>query len=160
MASKLDIFAQSNLLVIDEKDKFKWRGNLTQFKRFVEDILCVKGKWNTPGGGSRQIRNEKIGFRLYDTGTIITLCGPKVEEYNEKLRDIALAQEYKLDQQDQASHINASVDEHLLNVTDDLFGESVAQAEPSVCEIVNDEVASELVWVLPLKHAVNDIQIH
>jgi hypothetical protein len=29
----------------------------------------------------------------------ITLCGPKVEEYNEKFRDIALAQEYKLDQQ-------------------------------------------------------------
>jgi hypothetical protein len=34
-------FAQSNLLVIDEKDKFKWRGNLTQFDRFVEDILYV-----------------------------------------------------------------------------------------------------------------------
>jgi hypothetical protein len=29
----------------------------------------------------------------------------------------------------------------------------------SVCEIVNDEVASELVCALPLKHAVNDIQI-
>jgi hypothetical protein len=113
-------------------------------------------KWNTPGGGSKQIRNEKIGFRLYDTGTI-TLCGPKVEEYNEKLRDIA--QEYKLDQQDQARPANVSVDERLLNVADDLFGESVAQAESSVCEIVNDEVASELVCALPLKHSVNDIQI-
>ena len=89
----------------------------------------------SPGGGSRQIRNEKIGFRLYDIGTI-TLCGPKVEEYNEKLPDIA--QEYKLDQQDQASPVNVSTDERLLNVADDLFGESVAQAEPSVCEIVND----------------------
>jgi hypothetical protein len=96
------------LLVIDEKDKFKWRGNLTQFERFVEDILCVKGKWNTPGGGSRQIMNEKIGFRFYDTGTI-NLCGPKVEEYNEKLQDIA--QECKLDQQDQASPVNVSVDQ-------------------------------------------------
>ena len=73
------------------------------------------------------------------------------------MRDIA--QEYKLDQQDQASPVNVSTDERLLNVADDLFGESVAQAEPSVCEIVNDEVASELVCALPLKHAVNDIQI-
>jgi hypothetical protein len=45
-------------------------------------------------------------------------------------------------------------------VADDLYGESVAQAEPSVCEIVNDEVASELVCALPIKHAVNDIQMY
>jgi hypothetical protein len=38
--------------------------------------------------------------------------------------------EHNQQSQNQASPVNVSVDERLLNVADDLFGESVAQAEP------------------------------
>ena len=89
MASGLDRPAQSSLLVIDEKDKLKWRGNFEEFECFVEDILQVAGKWNVPGGGSRQITNEEIRIRLYDNGSV-TLLGPKAKEINETLRDMAV----------------------------------------------------------------------
>ena len=58
-----------------------------------------------------QIKNEEIGIRLCETGTI-TLCGPKVEElYSEILRDMTHACKLNQQSQDQASPVNVPIDE-------------------------------------------------
>ena len=37
-----------NLTICD--DKLRWNGKLDELKRFFSDILCLHGKWNSPGG--------------------------------------------------------------------------------------------------------------
>ena len=39
-------------------EKFKWRNNLTELKKFVQDSLGVKGKWSSPGGGNKKFKEE------------------------------------------------------------------------------------------------------
>ena len=138
MASGLNRPAQSSLLAIDEKDKFKWRGNFEEFEYFVEDILQVAGKWNVPGGGSKQITNEEIRIQLYDNGSV-TLLGPKAKEINEKLRDMAVVRKLnckefrlvniastlntnelnQLDQDQTCNRQTSFINESLLNTVDE-----------------------------------------
>ena len=166
----MDRPSQSSLLVIDEKDKLKWRGNFEEFEYFVEDILQVVGKWNVPGGGSRQITNEEIRIRLYDNGSV-TLLGPKAKEINEKLRDMVVVcklncKEFglvniastsstnelnKLDQDQTCNRQTSLVNESLLNTVDE-------RAVSNISKNTDAEVNSELMNVLPLEIVVKDMQ--
>ena len=170
MASGLDRPAQSSLLVIDEKDKLMWRGYFEEFEYFVEDILQVVGKWNVPGGGSRQITNEEIRIRLYDNGSV-TLLGPKAKEINEKLRDMAVVCKLnfkkfglvniastlstnelnQLDQDQTGNRQTSLINESLLNTVDE-------RAVSNITKNTDAEVNSKLMNVLPLEIVVKDMQ--
>ena len=39
-------------------ENLKWRNNLTELKKFVQDSLGVKGKWSSPGGGNKKFKEE------------------------------------------------------------------------------------------------------
>ena len=38
--------------------KLKWRNDFAELKKFVEDSLGIKGKWSSPGGGTKRFKEE------------------------------------------------------------------------------------------------------
>ena len=37
-----------------------WKGNLSQLKSFVQDVLKLTGKWSSPGGETKQFKSTEI----------------------------------------------------------------------------------------------------
>ncbi len=38
-------------------NKLKWTGDPERLKHFIEDIVSIKGKWSSPGGGSKRSKS-------------------------------------------------------------------------------------------------------
>ena len=51
----------TNMLMYDGKT-YRWTGNLSDLKSFVDDILNLKGKWTSPGGDAKLFSAAEAGF--------------------------------------------------------------------------------------------------
>ena len=51
----------TNMLMYDGKI-YRWTGNLSDLKSFVNDILNLKGKWTSPGGDAKLFSAADAGF--------------------------------------------------------------------------------------------------
>ena len=83
-----------NPLVDQSNGKFKWPGDFDLFKKFVEDILKIIGKWTSPRGSCKQIKTANITLRLYENGSVL-LEGPMVDEYRKILEQVAMISSQK-----------------------------------------------------------------
>lgn len=68
--------------------KLKWLGDFDSFRRFVEDILNIKGEWKVPRGSCRQLKTQDITIRWYENRSVL-LDGTMKDEYIGILKKIA-----------------------------------------------------------------------
>lgn len=89
MTDEISVKETVNPLAITDKGKCKWKGEFKSLQKFVEEVLEIKGKWTSPGGGSKQIKTEDISIRWYEQNQTITLSGSKAEECRRCLEHLA-----------------------------------------------------------------------
>lgn len=77
-------------LFITSKGKLKWNGSFNSLQQFVDEILNIKGKWSSPGGGSKVLQGDEIIIRwYYGNNNTLTLAGSCADELKLKLNSLA-----------------------------------------------------------------------
>jgi hypothetical protein len=51
--------------MLTSKRVYYWNGSLNELKSYIEDNLCWKGVWKSPGGGVKQFVNTKYSFKWH-----------------------------------------------------------------------------------------------
>ena len=49
--------------MLTSKRVYYWNGSLNELKSYIEDNLCWKGVWKSPGGDVKQFVNTKYSFK-------------------------------------------------------------------------------------------------
>ena len=52
----------STLIHVDG-DNYFWNGELSQLKRFVQNILKLTGTWTSPGGDTKQFKSNEVTLK-------------------------------------------------------------------------------------------------
>jgi lysophospholipase L1-like esterase len=76
-------------LIITEKGKLKWRGDLQRLQVFLDEVLNVKGKWST-ASGAKILKTDAITIRWYNQNESLTIGGPDTEEVQRTLKSKAV----------------------------------------------------------------------
>lgn len=79
---------QLKYLVLDDEETTKWNGDFKSLQNFVENSLKLKGKWSTPGGGSKLFQNDDLSIRWYTPSKSMKLAGPKLDDIKSKLESL------------------------------------------------------------------------
>ena len=61
-------------LIITEKGKLKWRGDLIMLQLFLDETLNIKGNWTT-ASGAKTLKNDKVTIRWYCQNESLTTIG-------------------------------------------------------------------------------------
>ena len=61
----MDVTKLKQFLSINKKEKLCWTGDFDSLKRFLNDILNVKGQWSSPGGEAKALYDEEVLIRWY-----------------------------------------------------------------------------------------------
>lgn len=96
-SEQIQVFSQESTasltakeLLITEKGKLKWRGDYGSLKSFLEDVLSIKGKWSSPGGGAKALNCEEVTIRWYCDNNTLTINGPEMERVKRSLDSLAI----------------------------------------------------------------------
>lgn len=71
-------------LNITEKGTLKWHGEFEGLTHLIEKLQLTKGRWSSPGGGSKLYESEEFSIRWYSTNGTITFKGNKASEIKTK----------------------------------------------------------------------------
>lgn len=76
-------------LFVTDKGKFKWCGEFKSLQLFVEKVLKIKGKWSSPGGGSKLFQSEDLSMRWYGSKETLTVGGQNSVDVKTLLSELA-----------------------------------------------------------------------
>ena len=68
-------------LIITEKGKLKWRGDLITLQLFLDETLNIRGNWTT-ASGAKTLKNENVIIRWYTYNESLTIGGSDAEKVN------------------------------------------------------------------------------
>lgn len=68
-----------------ERGSLKWYGTFEALQQLINDLLKVKSKWSSPGGGSRLFEGEEVAIRWYSNNGSLTLKGEKADDLKSQL---------------------------------------------------------------------------
>ena len=71
-------------LIITEKGKLKWRGDLPALQLFLDEALNIKGNWTT-ASGAKILKNDKATIRWYSQNESLTIGGTDAETVKRSL---------------------------------------------------------------------------
>ena len=66
-------------LIITEKGKLKWRGDLITLQLFLDESLNIRGNWTT-ASGAKTLKNENVITRWYSYNESLTIGGSDAEK--------------------------------------------------------------------------------
>ena len=66
-------------LIITEKGKLKWRGDLITLQLFLDESLNIRGNWTT-ASGAKTLKNENVIIRWYTYNESLTIGGSDAEK--------------------------------------------------------------------------------
>jgi predicted nucleic acid-binding Zn-ribbon protein len=76
-------------LIITEKGKLKWRGDLTTLQQFLDKALNIKGNWTT-ASGAKTLKTDKTTIRWYSQNESLTIGGTDAEKIKGSLESRAM----------------------------------------------------------------------
>ena len=71
-------------------NKLKWTNDLERLKHFIEEIVGIKGKWSSPGGGSRRFKSQCGQFQVtwyFKKQSTLLFQGELAEDLAVKLKE-------------------------------------------------------------------------
>ena len=74
-------------LLITDKESFKWSGGFDALKRLFGELLGVDTKWNSPGGGAKQLESSQLMIRWY-SNSFLTIKGNSSTDIKNQLLEI------------------------------------------------------------------------